>query len=178
MRKWTDTKGNTHTLPRIDYSLCCRLRDWGVCDLLSLINSPDEWESFFDRVASDGEFIINLAYAIEHSKAGSDEQQQAFGNLLVGGESGSDALLNCSDALRDAVIDFFPGSLRDAIRQFLTLTQTQKAMATMKSVCPELDSVLSSDSVMPGNGSNGCSESSSTTEPGLVSGRSVSVSME
>lgn len=129
---YTDTRGNVHQLPAINERIRRRLRDWMICDLLAVINQPSEWSRLFERLGNDGEYIINFAYALEHDQRGADFQQLEFGNLLVGGEAGSGPLLECSRALQQAVIDFFPVDRRESIRQFYQMSLASSMAAQLE----------------------------------------------
>lgn len=160
--QWTDTKGNVHSLPKINERIRRRLKRWGVVDLLSVINDPVKWQALFERLASDGEFICNLAYSLEHEYLGTDDEQADFGDLLCGGDSGSGPLLEASEALREAVIDFFPVDRRAAIRQLYQMTVLQTAMEMAQTISQGFHST-ESDSATPKSGSNQPSESAELT---------------
>ena len=158
MHTWTDTNGRAHVIPVIDWPAAIRLKRWGVCDLMGIVRDPEAWSNLFERLGSDGEFVLNVLYTLEHTEKGTDEEQLAFGNLLVGEGVGSGPLLAAMDALRDAVIDFFPAAHRDAIRQLQILNLMPKAMKAVKDCNLE-----ESASAIPGNGVSTSSVSSGTT---------------
>lgn len=163
---WTDSLGDKHTLPKITTKERRRLKEWGIVDLYAVVIDFEQWESLFDRISSDGEFITNLAYALEHEKAGSDDEQTAFAELMCGEESGCGPLLECSDALRNAVIDFFPDGRRESIRQLLQLTVTQTAIQAMARSRQQVSTLgQSSDSETQKSGLSGCSELLDTMAP-------------
>lgn len=139
MHTYTDKNGTVHTLPTIDEQTRRRLKAWFVVDLLAVINNPAKWTELFERLASDGEMICNMAYALEHDRR-DEAAELAFGNLLVGGDAGSGPLLECSAALQQAVIDFFPASHRESIRQFYQMTKAAAATATLVQISENLKS--------------------------------------
>lgn len=171
--QWTDATGARRTLPVIDNDVRRRLKLHGIVDLFALLLDGAKWTELFGRLADDAEFIINFAYVMEHAELGTDEQQEEYAGLFCGGESGGAPLIECGDALREAVIDFFPPDRRDAIRRLYLLETTQQAMAKVKETFPDYSSE-DSDSRVLTSGMNPCSESSGTTETGSLSDKSVS----
>ena len=132
MPKWTDTKGHTHDVPPIDWMLCVRLKRWGVVDLVKALKDPEQVGDLFESLEFDGELIINFAYAIEHKILGTEEQQADFGALLVGGESGIGPLQDCSEALLESVINFFPSDRRAFIRTLHATCRAAQAVRTIQ----------------------------------------------
>ena len=161
MHTWTDKNGDVHTFPRIEYQESKRLKEWDVVDLIEHLD-PAKTDLLFERLASDSGFVVSMAYALEHKEPGTDEQVEEFAGLLIGGDKGSGPWLECSEALREAVIDFFPEDRRDVIRQLRVLTileTTQQMMARLDLGSEESDSAIHT------SGSNGTSDSSVTTAP-------------
>lgn len=158
MHEWTDSTGEKHLIPVIDWPVCVRLKRWGVVDLMAVLNDHDRWSELFERIESDAEFVCNVIYALECQEVGTEEQQMKFGMLLV--SDGSGPLLEAMGALRDAVIDFFPADLRDAIRDLLMMETARKNLKTLQKV----SSSEVSGSAIHGSGSSGSSESSKATD--------------
>lgn len=156
MQTWTDSDGKLHTLPTITYPLAKRLKTLGVVDLLRVVNRNHEWEGLFDRLCEDGELIVSMCYVLEHPAAGSDEEQDAFARLF--GDAG--VIQEASQALQQAVIDFFPADHRDALRQLWTLHATETHLQSAMTVCHSAQS----GSATAGSGANACWESSDMPE--------------
>lgn len=167
MHTYHDAHGQEHTLPEILYPHAVRLKTWGVIDLMVMVEDARQWRELLERIGSDPETIVNMAYVLEHDAIGTKDEQTTFGESLTGNGKGVGPLLDCGRALQQAVIDFFPVEVRDAIRQFLPMMMMERAQEMLTDLTSPESDFTQSDSPTPGNGSNPCSESSAT--PGMAS---------
>jgi hypothetical protein len=167
VRQFTNARGEVIDLPEIDYAIARRLKRWGVVDLLAVVNDPKAWSELFERLASDMEFIVDVAYSLVHETPGTESQQIEFATSLFGHGQGGGPLILLSESLREAVIDFFPADRRGVIRQLWSMTVMTNSLEMFRSLCPDLDST-GLDLQTVGSGASTCSESSGTMEADLA----------
>ena len=115
---WIDTNGRSHEVV-LNRKVALRLKNHGICDLGRCLMTPESLSELFLELGSDPEFIVNFAYLAEHETPGDEKHQEAFAQLVWGDGSGGEGvkLLEVSEALTTAVIDFFPEKSRERIRQ-------------------------------------------------------------
>lgn len=163
-RKWTDRHGTQHTV-EIDVPAAMRLRDECDVDLLKCLSDPDAFQPVVQQLHADPVLTISCLAVIADV---SDSDPEDFGRLFDG-----QALSGGTDALLEAIIDFFQEPQRTILRRLLERTEqhvsnvrvasTAKALAAVDSL--DFDLVLSS-SPTRGSGSNESSESLTPTAEG------------
>lgn len=176
MYSFTNALDETVRIPEITFDEAERLENLEVFSLFDAVVDPEQMERLFDRLTSDRKFIAEFGYVVLHDTL-DEATQLAFARSLYGNGKGSGPLIALSDALRRAVIDFFPEEQRDAIHQLWTVKVMGKALEDLKRVCPESGST-ESDSPAAANGSTPCSEYSGATAADSVSGQSADASTE
>ena len=172
----TNALGETVHIPEITFDEAERLERLDVFSLFDAVTQPELMESLFRELTGNAKFIAEFGYVVLHDTL-DDEAQLAFARSLYGNKRGSEPLMQLSEALRQAVTDFFPPDLRDATRQLWRLTTVTTAADSLVRTCPEL---ASTGSVIPAaaNGSTPCSESSEATAADSPSALSADASTE
>jgi hypothetical protein len=131
MSEFVDSSGNAWQV-RIDVSTIKRVRDKYGIDLSKVMSSQSE----LTRLADDVVLLVDVLFALVSPQAETRKvSAEDFAHLLAG-----DTIESATNALMEAIIDFFPQSRRVLLRQLWEKLKAydQQNMTKAKTAIDEL----------------------------------------